>query len=126
MSSISISGSGSRSLSLTMNDKARTHAQMPTVGGEKPDALQMQLGGASAIIIPLSPLAEIHRFTDDEGDKHYYLVTKGGTSVFARADSWPHASIDARFLDERHYLEEAVAKSQVARPIEMLYDIVLK
>lgn len=113
MSSVSVSGSGQRSLSLTMNDEARTGASMPTRQG---DVVTFAVGGHNGelqlVIHPGSRLERIENPKDPE-QVYYRLSIPGGVSGarYVRAegledeatDPWPHASLDVRKNPEPGY-----------------------
>lgn len=113
MSSVSMSASGARSLTTTVNDPARTAASMPTKAG---DCIQVSTGSLGECRLSLPPSARIEKrvtiLHDDDGkggkkervQESWQLVIPNGLgAMFLRASSdtaWPHLSIDVRKLED--------------------------
>lgn len=125
MSSVSLSASGSRSLSTTINDPAATRASMPTKTG---DGIGISGGSFEEVRILLPASARIERIvqssSDGKGgdrtmDSWQIVFPASGLTAFARPTetSWPHLSVDVRGYDKSktdglHYLERGeVAES---------------
>ena len=119
MSSHHLSASGRRALSTTMNDDARTSAQVPSKPG---DAVSLTLSSFAKIEITLGQGVRIERrrvarnLSSSDGDRVEYLdsnvlVIEGtdGQMVGLQAygtppdrQAWPHTSVDVRKHDERN------------------------
>lgn len=113
MSSVSVSASGARSLTTTVNDPARTAASMPTKAG---DCLSVSTGslGECRVTLPASAYIEkrvsVHQDQDGKGgtkervQESWQIVFPHGLgSMFLRATSdtsWPHLSVDVRKPEE--------------------------
>ena len=113
MSSISMSASGARSLSTTVNDPARTSASIPTKTG---DCISVSTGSLGECRLSLPPSARIERritkgttsvrqqdgtFKDEpvERESWQLVIPNGLGAMFLRANSdtaWPHLSVDVR------------------------------
>ncbi len=101
MSSVHIDGSGTRPLTFTMNDPARTSAQFST----KPDDdLSITLSGANGVLdmVVVPSLVEVERIEDGDYTRLRLRIIGGiSGAVFTKLDpegstGWPHASIGAR------------------------------
>lgn len=122
MSSISIDGSGSRALSLTVNDQQRTHAQMPS---RTDDNVNVQVTARETrVIIPLGSRLERIKSGNTEMLR---LVVPGGISVFGDSEekegtavTWPHV-----FVYAGKHLEDHYGKAEVVEVVhERLGDLI--
>lgn len=129
MSSVTLSASGARSLSTTINDPAATRASMPTKAG---DSIYVSAGSLGECRILLPPSARIEKRvailndTDGKGgtkerrqESWHLVMPHGFAGMFCKPASdtaWPHMSMDVRKWDDPHYYE----KGDVAETHDMV------
>lgn len=102
MSSLSMSGSGQRSLSMTVNNQEMTGSSMPT----KPDDnVSISLGSVFDLRMIVPTNARLERIKSKDGKSEYLrLVVPGSASLqlfggipldpeMDRGSAWPHANV---------------------------------
>lgn len=101
MSSLSLDASGSRGVSLTLNDPARTAVSIPSTKG---DSATVQLGSFQEVsaYVPATARLELVRIPRQDGDGYdemIRLVIPNG-SLQLRCEggetAWPHVGVSAR------------------------------